>query len=157
MNTKNNIDLEWQAQSHPDHERGDRWYMVGGAICGLMVVYGIFSNAWSMSLVFGFIPALYYLVRNAAHMQHTIRILDLGVEFDGKLYAWGELKEFWIFAGPGYHELHIAKMKKPHAEIVIQTGSIDPYVLRDLLGQFIPQIADRRERLLDAIIRFCKI
>lgn len=157
MNTNTNIHLEWQAQTRPDHVRSPRWYMFGGSLCAIMVAYGVFSGSWSTSLVFAFIPALYYLVRNQSHVQHTIRIMDLGVEFDGRLCVWGELKEFWILAGPGYHELHIAPMKVSRPEIVIQTGTIDPFVVRDTLGQFLPQIADRRERILDAIIRFCKI
>ncbi len=157
MNTNTNIHLEWQAQTRPDHVRSTHWYIYGGSLCALMVVYGIFSGSWSTSLVFAFIPALYYLIRNQAHVQHTIRVMDLGIEFDGRLIVWGELKEFWILAGPGYHELHIAQMKVSRPEIVIQTGPVDPFVVRDTLGQFLPQIADRRERILDAIIRFCKI
>ena len=157
MNTNNTIILEWEAQIRPDHERSDRWYMVGGAFCAVMVAYGIFSGAWSTSLVFAFIPALYYLVRNQAHARHTIRITELGVEFDARLSVWGELHEFWILAGPGYHELHISLAKKSRAEIVIQTGGQDPYQIRDVLSQYLPQVADRRERILDAIIRFCKI
>ena len=157
MNTNTNILLQWEAQIRPDHVRSSRWYIVSGAFCAVMVAYGIFSGAWSTSLVFAFIPALYYLVRNQSHAKHTIRITDMGVEFDGRLWIWGELKEFWILAGPGYHELHFAPVNKTRSEIIIQTGDVDPYQLRDLLGQYLVQVADRRERILDAIIRFCKI
>lgn len=157
MNTNTNILLEWQAQVRPDHVRSERWYLVGGAFCAFMVVYGIFSGAWSTSLVFAFIPALYYLVRNTSHTKHTIRITEMGVEFDGRMWIWAELSEFWILAGPGYHELHIAQAKTSRAELIIQTGDVDPYKVIDVLSPYLTQIADRKERLLDAIIRFCKI
>lgn len=157
MNTNTQPALTWQAAKHQDHERSREWYMVSGSLCGAMVIYGILSGAWSLSLVFAFIPALYYLIRNDVHKKHTISISETGVSLDSRMHLWAELKEFWILAGPGYHELHIAHIKASRADIVIQTGDIDPYALRDLLSQFLPQVGDRRERLLDAIIRFCKI
>lgn len=153
----NTILLEWEAPSRPDHDRSPRWYITGGSSCGLMALYGIVTGTWSMALVFAFIPALYYLIRNTSHRNHVIRLRELGVEFDGRLTPWGELKEFWILSGPAYHELHIAPVKKSRAELVIQTGDIDPYALCELLGQYMPQIVDRQEHLLDAIIRALKI
>lgn len=157
MKTNNTTYLEWQAERHVNYERSQRWYLFGGGFCAFMVVYGIFSGAWSTALVFAFIPALYYLVRNQSHVKHSIKIAEVGVIFDERMFVWAELGEFWILTGPDYHELHISPKKKSRAEIIIQTGTIDPYELRDVLSQFLPQVADRRERLLDAIIRFCKI
>lgn len=157
MQTNTNVFLEWQAPTRSDHKRSERWYIIAGTLCALMVVYGIFTETWSMSLVFAFIPGLYWLLRNQAHKKHTIRLTPLGIEYDAVLLPWGDWKEFWILSGPDYHELHIAPVKKIRSEIVIQTGDIDPFVLRDVLAQFLPQIGDRQERLLDAFIRFCKL
>jgi hypothetical protein len=157
MQTNTNVLLEWRAPTRSDHKRSERWYIVMGTLCAVIVVYGIFSGTWSMSLVFAFIPALYWLLRNQAHKQHVIRIMTLGIEYDGVLLPWGDFKEFWILSGPNYNELHIAPVKKIRSEIVIQTGTIDPFVLRDVLAQFLPQIGDRHEKLLDAFIRFCKL
>lgn len=157
MNTNTDIFLQWQAAAHPEHERSPRWYLFGGALCAVMAVYGLLSATWGMTIVFAMIPALYYLVRNQSHMKHDIQITNVGIVFDGRTFLWGELSEFWILAGPGYHELHIAQKKKTRADIVIQTGNIDPYAIIDLLSQVLPQVADRRERILDAIIRYCKI
>ncbi len=157
MNTNTKILLEWQAAARPDHERTEKWYVAAGSFCAIMIGYGILSGAWSMSLIFALIPALYYLLRNQGHKQHQIRILATGIEFDGRLTGWGELKEFWILEGPGYYELHIAPVKPMKGDIVVMTGAIDPFVVRDTIGVFLPQIAHRKERLLDAIIRFCKL
>jgi len=157
MNTNIDIYLEWQAASHPDHQRSEKWYVGAGSFCAVMVAYGIFSGNISMSIVFAFIPALYWLVRNQTHKKHTIKLTSLGVELDGKLTSWGEWKEFWILTGAGYHELHIAPKKISRSELVIQTAEIDPFLIRDILVEFMPQVGDRKERLLDAFIRFCKL
>ncbi len=157
METKTQSLLEWQASARPDHERSEKWYIGAGICCILMIGYGILSSAWALSFIFAMIPALYFILRNQSHKQHTIRIRDIGIEFDEKLLSWGELKEFWILRGSGYHELHIAAKKQMKSDIVVMTGEIDPYRIRDTIGAFLPQVDHRKERLLDAIIRFCKL
>ncbi len=157
METHTNILLEWHAASRPDHHRTEKWYVGAGAFCIVMIAYGILSGAWSLSVIFAFIPALYYMLRNQGHKKHHIRIREMGIEVDDRLYGWGELKEFWILEGPDYFELHIAPIKKIKSDIVVMTGNIDPYIVRDTVGKFLPQIAHQKEKLLDAIIRFCKL
>jgi len=157
MQTQNKIILEWHAPSRPDHTHSEKWYVVAGALCATMIAYGILTAAWSLSLIFAFIPALYYMLRNQGHKLHCVRIRDVGIEFDGRLYGWGELKHFWILEGPGYYELHVAPTRQFKSDLVVMTGDTDPYLVRDTLGVFLPQIAHQKERLLDAIIRFCKL
>jgi hypothetical protein len=157
MQTNTNTLLEWQAPTRSDRVRSDQWYAIGGALCAVMIAYGILSGSWSLSLIFALVPALYYVLRNKSHSKHTIRLKETGIEYDGRLTPWAEWKEFWILEGTDYYELHIAAVRTTRSELVIQTGEIDPYAIRDALGQYIPQIAHQKERLLDAIIRFCKL
>ncbi len=157
METKTNILLEWQAASRPDHAHTEKWYVGAGSFCAIMIAYGILSGAWSLSVIFAFIPGLYYMLRNQGHKRHVIRVRQTGIEFDGRVHSWGELKEFWILEGPDYYELHVASIKKNKSDIVVMTGDMDPFVIRDTLGEFLPQIIHQKERLLDAIIRFCKL
>ncbi len=157
MNTNTKAYLEWKAPRRPDYKKSKQWYLTGAVACLSMVAYGILLGSWSTALVFAFIPALYFLVRDQSHQTHAIRLMELGVEYDGRLHTWGELQEFWILVGDGYHELHIAPVKRWAPEIIIQTEPMDAYAVRDALIQRIPQVATRREKILDAIIRFCKL
>lgn len=157
MNTNTQTILEWQAPSRPDHVRSHRWYVYGGVFCAFMIVYGLLTEAWSLSLVFAFLPALYYLLRNESHKIHTLRIREEGIEYDDKLIVWADFKEFWILSGKDFSELHIARTQKSRADLVIQTGKVDPYLVRDTLIEFLPMAANKKENLLDAFIRFCKI
>lgn len=157
METNTQTLLEWHAASRPDHVHTEKWYVAAGTFCALMISYGILSGAWSLSILFAFIPALYYMLRNQGHKKHHVRIREIGFQFDDKLHAWGEFKEFWILQGPDYYELHIAATKQIKSDIVVMTGDVDPFLIRDALSNFLPQVAHRKERLLDAIIRFCKL
>jgi hypothetical protein len=157
MDTNTKPALEWQAPVRVDHERSQKWYLVTGLICATFIGYGIFTKAWTLSITFATLGGLYYLTRNERHAPHSIRILDIGIEFDGLLRPWAEWKHFWILRGEGYHELHVTPQKNFRQEILIQTGEVDPYLIRDTIGLYLPQITHQKERLLDAIIRFCKL
>lgn len=149
--------LQWHAPQRQTHARSEKWYLIGGVITSLFIGYGILTGAWSLSIVFGTIAGLYFLLRSERHRDHTLTIYDTGVEFDGALRKWADCREFWILEGAGYHELHIASARKWTQDIVIQTGDTDPYLLRDLLGQYIPQTVENHEKFVDWLIRSCKL
>ena len=149
--------LEGKAPAKVEHERSERWYVVASCFTATMIVYGLLSGAWTMSLSFAMLAGLMFLIRNEKPRVHDISISDIGIEFDQKLLPWSEWKHFWILRGPDYHELHIEAKKHLTSDLVIQTGDIDPYQLRDVLSTFIPQIDEQKEKILDAIIRFCKL
>lgn len=152
----NTLLLEWQAPIRISHERSKRWYMIAGALATCMIVYGLLTGAWTTSLVTALAAGLYYLVRNEKQPILNIRIFDTGIEVNGNLETWKSWKDFWILVGPGYAELHVdRKGFKP--ELVVLTGNTDPTVIRDTLNQFLPHSDERREKILDTFIRFCKI
>lgn len=157
MNTNTNKILEWEAPSRPDYDRTHRWYLGGAVFCLLMVTYALLAGTWAMAVVFAFIPALYYLLRNQNHRKHKIRISELGISIDGRLRGWGEWSEFWILVGPGYHELHVSSAKRWAAELIMLTEPMDPYAVRDALAEYLTQTMQKKERILDAFIRFCKL
>ncbi len=149
--------MQWQAPSRVTHERSEKWYIVAGILCAVAVVYGILSGAWSLSITSALLAGLFFLTRGHGREIHAIRIEETGLIFDDKMHIWAECKHFWILQADTYHELHI-EMKRPFtADVVIQTADIDPYVVRDTLAGFIPQIDHKKEKILDAIIRFCKL
>ena len=149
--------LEWQAPTKIDYQKSKTWYLWAGMFCVLMIVYGVLTSAWSLTIVFALCPGLYFLVRNQPHPTHVIRIYENGVEWDGQLIPWVEFKEFWILRGKDYHELHLGGAKTFRRDLVILTGSTDPILIRDTLCNFLPQTANHRERVMDALARHLKL
>lgn len=149
--------LEWQAPSRVSHDRGRGWYVGASVVTLGLIVYGILSSSWLFAITIAILAGLFFLVRNEAHPIHTVRILQLGFEFDGKLRPWNELKEFWMLSGPKHCELHVELKKGYMPNLVVHTATMDPLLVRDVLLQFLPQNPHKRERLLDTIIRICKL
>ena len=157
MQTQTQPVLHWRAPSKITHARSDQWYTISGVIAGTLIMYGIIIHAWTLSFTVGLLAGLYAITRDEAHPDHEISISEIGVTFDNKLYVWGDLKEFWILKGPTFYELHIQPEGIGAKEIMILTGEVDPFIVRDALGAHITQNGRKRERILDNIIRICKL
>jgi hypothetical protein len=149
--------LEWMAPSHHDHQRSHRWYVIAACITLGVAAYGIIIGAWSLTLVILLIAGMYFLTRGHPSALKYIRIERDGFQFQETFTPWNECKEFWIVRTPEYSELHIVRLKGIPRETVIQTGPIDPTVIRATVSQFLTLKGDQRERLLDLLLRLCKL
>ena len=149
--------LEWQAPSRTTHERSHRWYVGASIVTMGFIVYGILTGAWTFSITIAILAGLFFLIRNEKHPVHSVRISEIGIDFDGVLHGWNEFKDFWMLASPDHCELHIENTRSHKADLIVFTGDMNPLVIRDTLLHFLPQNPNKREKLLDAIIRFCKL
>lgn len=157
MHTNTNPILQWQAPAKVTHERSHKWYLVTGVICATVIMYGIVVGNWALSLIFGLIGGLYMIIRDDSHKVHAISVYEAGIEVDGTLKPWNKWQHFWILGGAGYYELHLASKSSMQPDLVVLLGTTDPYALRDAVGQFLLQVDTQKEKILDAIIRFCKL
>lgn len=151
-----NTHLEWQAPSHENYQRSSQWYLVAGVATLTIIVYGVLTGAWSMSLAVSLAGGLFFLVRNEKHQNKTIAIRSDGIVWEGAFIPWGECTGFWIVQAPTYYELHVSR-RGLRPDVVVQTGSQDPYAVRDLLSQYLPQKENQGEKIFDTISRFCKL
>lgn len=162
--------LEWQSLECYPHERSPRWYLCGGILLLAFAAYGLFEDSWSTALLALMIGGIYFLLRNKAPRNITVRITGLGIEVMQKLHLWGQLRNFWIIevprgvypersrgAPPPHIELHIAPVKFLQPEIVVFLNDTDPVAVRDLLLQFLPERAGMEERMLDSFARMLKL
>lgn len=149
--------LSWSAATVHDHERSTRWYVVGACAVLACAVYGVLSGSWTFSVVILLFAFLYFLLRNHPAPIRTFRITEKGVQFENIFTPFSDLREFWIIVTPLGGELHITKKKGLNREIVIHTGALPLDQIRSTLGQALPERADRKERLVDKIIRICKL
>ena len=148
--------LEWSALMHPDHDRTHKWYIAAGVCAGALILYALFTGAWSFALVIALIVGSYGILHKSAPAQGSIRFDEEGCTWNGKLILWGSLKDFWVVRLPQYHELHITK-KRAVGEIILQTGNIATPEIRSVLSQYVAERTDQGERLIDRIIRLCKL
>ncbi len=150
-----NILLEWTAPERPPHSRGKRWYLLAGSIAALLLVYALFTQAWTFAVVIVLLVVVYAILHKKSPIKHTVQVSPQGLKWDKNLIPWHELTAFWMLQGPGYVEVHIDRKRAPN--LLVQTGDRTPAEIAMALAQFITPISDRRESILDYIIRICKL
>ncbi|OIO54141.1 hypothetical protein AUJ46_03930 [Candidatus Peregrinibacteria bacterium CG1_02_54_53] len=148
--------LSWTAPERPPHARGTRWYIAAGCVAALLLAYALYTQVWTFAIVIVLIAVVYGLIHSKPPIKHTVQISTQGLQWDKTLIPWGDLTAFWMLQGPGYVELHIDR-KRLGGSLIVQTGNRKPIEIAAALSQFIPPIVDRRESILDYIIRICKL
>jgi hypothetical protein len=150
--------LQWQAPTIVRHERTKRWYVVAGVFAALCVAYALWSGAWSFALVIAAIVLSYFVSHRSSHVPEVqVAITKNGVLYNGTFTRWNNITCFWLLSFPGWKELHIQKTQGLLREITVQLGDITVPDIRALLSQYTQEHPDQKERLLDRIIRLCKL
>lgn len=128
---------------------------MAGALAVTAIAYALITGSFALALVFIALVAVFVLFRDLPYHRYKVQITENGFQLDNKTYGWGNLKAFWILQGEHFNELHISTKKGRELRVLLEQG--DPYAVRDTLLAFIPQDGEQHERLLDYIIRFCKL
>jgi len=149
--------LSWSAPSLRVHTRSHQWYKIGGIIVIIGAAYGILFGSWTFSILLLLIGGMYYLLRGATAPAKNIHLIREGVLFEDSFTRWEDLEGFWMIHTPQFTELHLTPKEKARSPIVIQTGSIDPLLIKSTIGQFIPEQTEKVEGLLDVLARILKL
>ena len=147
--------LEWRAPQHAHHARGKTWYVCMGIVTAFCIGYSIWTQAWTFTAVIVILSILYYRVHEAVPSAKRMRIWKRGFAIENDYTEWKDCNGFWILKGRDYAELHIER--KSGSLVKIQTGEINPYLIHEILPPFVSELTDRHERVLDTIIRICKL
>lgn len=154
--TPEQIILGWKAPVHANHSRSKRWFISAGTVILVIAAYGILTGAWTVALVALLCGAMYVFVHDHTFPDAAAAITDKGVHVDNAYMSWENAEGFWLMLAPGYTELHVVR-KDHKPDLIVQTGSADAQAIRQLLQNYLPELADKKERFLDMLIRICKL
>lgn len=149
--------LEWTAPTHPIHVRTWRWYAIAGAVIALLLLFSIWTRAWSFTLVIIMFSAVLPLSQRRGPPKQTMRIFEHGFTIGKEFTPWQQCKGFWMLQGPNYIELHIERTQKRDNHVQILTGNVDYRDIFTVLSRFLPLFEDRQQGVLDIISRILKI
>ena len=147
--------LEWTAQQHAHYERGRTWYIAATCIVIALVGYSIWTRAWTFTVLIIALTGLYWKMHTDEPPKKQMRIWKRGFAINNDFNDWNNCKGYWIFRSKDYAELHIEKGN--NSEVKIQTGNISSYVVHETLAPLLEELTDRKEHILDTIIRICKL
>lgn len=132
--------FEWEALEYDHLPKDKRWFVIGGAIAAVIILYGLFTANYFLSLltiIAGFLVFVY-----AVRLPKMIysAITSRGVQIGRRIFLYEDLNSFWIFyeAG-GLKELSLESKKAVVPFIHIPLGEADPVQIRELLIRFVPE------------------
>jgi len=149
--------VAWEAPIQPTYNRSTLWYICAIAVCGGLLGYSIWTEAWTFTLVLVLLGALYAWNHRSDSPTKHIAIHEQGFSFGKEFIPWNQCHGFWMIEGPGYVELHFERKTGRFRDIKIQTANVKLPELRELLLHFLPEFQERHERFLDMIERLLKI
>lgn len=149
--------LTWQAPVVPRHHRTWRWYLIAGTIIGACAAYGVWTGSYPFAAVAVLIGVVYVLLHRHAPPDRTFALTSVAAHLEKRTLAWAACAGFWFLHTADYTELHLVPTDRRTRELIIQTGNQDIDRIRALLQERVPELTDRRERLLDTFIRICKL
>ncbi len=147
--------IRWEAPQHTHPTRGKAWYIITTLVIAGLFGYSLLTQAWTFTLLIVVLGAWYWKGHRVQLPPKHMRIWKRGFALNDDYYDWGQCTGYWILRTKDYTELHIDK--RNGGEVKIQTGDLNPYQIQEVMASYLPEEADRREHLLDTIIRICKL
>jgi len=130
--------------------------LIIGLVGIALIAYFAKSGNYLASFLFflaGATVALSIFKRDKNPKTIKCKIKSEGVQVNRDLYPYENLKSFWIFYNPPYHqELSIRSKNSFASHIRIPLGDEDPVKIRELLLKFIPE-KRQEEALVDVFAR----
>lgn len=147
--------LEWSAPQHAHYERGKIWYAISAIVVVLLIAHSVWTEAWTFTFIIVLMTGLYAWVHKEKPSNKRFRIWKHGFALEDEFIEWKECKGYWILKMNDYSELHLEKAKG--GDIKIQTNGVSPYLVQETLAPLVPELEDKKEGILDTIIRICKL
>jgi len=132
--------IEWAAPEFEYYQKSKSWFIVGGSIAALILLWALWSNNILFALVIGlaYFSLAVFAMKKPRQLQLSVDFR--GVRIDNLLYSYDDLKSFWIFYNPPFtKELSLRSRKKLMPYVKIPLGDESPVEIRKILLKYLPE------------------
>ncbi|MBI3290937.1 hypothetical protein HYZ76_01490 [Candidatus Falkowbacteria bacterium] len=148
----------WKFDEFPKYERSQGWYIMGGLVVGIFVLYAIFAA----NLLFGLITviaALILLMFQRTNREMEFRITEDGILINKSFHDYKDIKNFWIiYEVPEVKTLYFEPKSFFNPRIPISLEDQDPVKIREVLLQYLEEDLEKEnEPMSDQASRFFKL
>lgn len=158
MVAKNNNIFSFIAPEYFPHKRGRVWYVLMIAFLGLLVTYGVMSDAWTFSLALLVFAGVYALLRMKEPKQHQVTITDSGITIGPYTLLHENLKGFSIqpdFLSRKRIVLIPKKRFQGEISIPLEDGQVED--VREHFLLFLEEITNHPQKVSDVLVQLLKL
>ncbi len=153
-----NLIFAWMAPRYLRYERGWIWFFMLFTSCAALAVYGYFTDAITMTVLFVILPGVLLLEHRKKPDMVEVLISEYGIRFGGILIPYSHIKRFWIIHNPPVvNELHLLTENRKNPELVIQLPQGDPARLRQFLVTQVYEWEGKHLSFLEALVRILRL
>lgn len=152
------IIYRWEAEEYVLHEKSKRWYLVGAATIGVIILMALFLKNLLMAITFLLIAVVGFIYLRRDPKKIKIKIRQGGIEVENNFYKFEDLESFWIFHHPNTLDSYISIKRKIKyfTHIQLPIGNNDPKIIRKKLLEFIPE-QEQKEEVANILERKLKL
>lgn len=148
--------IEWSAPEFEYYRKNRSWFATVGVIAAGLFIWAVFSK----NLIFAFLIILscFSVIAFALKRPNylNLAITPKGIKINKTLYAFDNLRSFWIFYQPPLvRELSVRSQKTIMPYIKIPLGEQNPVEIRRFLLKYLPE-KKHKESLIDNLARQLK-
>ncbi len=156
QNSKDSL-MHWSAPEFEMFEQNKKRLSYATLILLAIIIYATFTNNPIMAIVFVLIGIVAYMYMGKEPRILNFQIVPEGMIAGNELYAFENIRSFWIFYEPSYKKvisLHTRSYLTPFVHIPIENE--DPVKIRRILLKFIPEVK-QGNNLVEILERFLGI
>ncbi len=151
QNTPSPAQIEWTAPEFEKHEKSSLWFMVLGIVTLIFLIITIILKNYTFAIVILLLVFCVYLYTKKEPREINFSLSHRGVSIGDKLYAYNELKSFWIFyEPPRLKQLSLQSKKVFSPYIRVPLANQNPNQIRIFLLKYLPEI-EQEESLIDIL------
>jgi len=156
ISNSRNVVYSWKAKEYEQYVRTKKWYLIGGALMGAIILGAFWTGNWMMGVTFILVVIVGSIYVKKEPRMIEFKIMKSGIEADQTFYGFDNLKSFWIFYGlPQDSYVSIARKKTYFPYLQLPIGNSDPVEIKKELLKFIPE-KEHKEETTNVIGRLIK-
>jgi len=133
-------EFEWEAAEFEKTEKEKSWFIMPAIVVIVLGVFALLTDNYLFLVVIitGFVS--FYVYARKSPRIVRFRIDEKGVEVDGRLHEYTDLRSFWLFYNPPLEKTLSIRGKKtffPYLKIPLDKEN--PTEIRKYLLKFIPE------------------
>ncbi len=146
-------EFEWEAPEFEKKKKSSSWFILPAIITIALGIISLIAEniLFLIFIVLAFV--IFYMYANKEPRIIKFKINEKGVEVNGRLHEFHDLKSFWLFYNPPEQkELSMRSKKTFFPYIRIPLAEENPVEIRDYLLKFLPE-KRHQESLIDIWMR----
>jgi len=148
--------LSWQAPEFVYHKKSVNWHIVVWGSIALTIIILAFLQNWLGVVLFIAIGVAVFRYAEVRPKDIEISITNVGIKVGNAFHPFNKLRAFWMVYEPPVKTLNIELEKKLSPIISVQLEDTDPFLVKNILKEHLPEETEVSEDLFDKFAKFLK-